>query len=1114
MNNGTIEKAKSGAGTPELRTIKIKPKPINNLTFITAKINDKIQERAKEYIQEGIKNGYNIILFHVKNGELTKIPEWFGMKATDEEGKKYKADADKLLLALSKKPYGYGVLAGEQPGGRVFISIDVDIDTEECKERLSKEIEEQLTKLGIKYYKEITKSERIHYYIILDKTTDKIESITKLPYPGTCSKFKDGEETKGEIELLTKKPVVVYDGIINDKEPFFTQKPEINSYIAFENFLEEWISKYKPVESKKEPKEEPKKEDKSLIQFSKIVEAYKIIRQHRIINGWEIDKVFSSYCIINNVPEEEIIEGFKTIYGLDYDEKITANLLRLTRKKDKNLLPGIGSVYYHINIALNTEGLSEYEKELLNSVKEELRANIPYDYILPEYLKNAENVILYDSLPYSNKDGRVYYKENYFIEQNINGIKKVIYVSITASEKYAIYKHHKLDKIKEVGIKADIIRLVKDGKIEAYEYLINDKVIYKPSFDYSKIDDIIHEIELIGMKYTTVFDVNLYKRYLSKKIENYIKENGEPIPCVVGKTTGWSEDLRFFYHYGLNDKYHELHQEHILYKYHKDLIKKKDKQHEIVKALLQEGKLLAVLLTASASSILIKPFNLPGITYIVAGNSGAGKTTSSLIATSLFYYSDDVLMNAQTTKTGLELTISSLNSLPVLIDEGALAGVNLSLNDLVFMVSSGKGKTRGRKDLSVDFKELKSNVFWTTEATDIDELRRTGAFRRMMYLLVNSWNDLTSLFKPEDRINEQYAGCGIDYIQYLIEHMEEVKKAFKEEAQGLNPKYKEITTIALNLYSGLTLLEAFYNTRFYELRKTINKLLNEAKTRFIDSKDNVVIQLRDYLESITYQRFHVINDGTGIDKKITHNEVYGEYDKSEGIYYITAKGFKEIAKEMGRERQLLVNELEKAKVLIAKNVSYYTKATGQTIKVYKIKFSEIVEPEPIETELMELETVEPETVETKAMETEPIKTEAVEPKTVEPEPIEPEAVETEEEESFEEIYIHDYVKRYKENPNEAVKFKESVKKYIKSGEAGELLKTVRKIRHDDVDIIQQAREQGLDVKENSLISYVISDYKAKKYCFGVYGWNYDKDYYLDLVDKLTEEATKRINGFR
>jgi len=78
-----------------------------------------------------------------------------------------------------------------------------------------------------------------------------------------------------------------------------------------------------------------------------------------------------------------------------------------------------------------------------------------------------------------DKDGNVYYEESYFIEQDVNGIKKVIYVNIVAKEEEAIYKPHKLKKIREVGIKADIVRLVKDGKLEEYEYLLNDKIIHK-----------------------------------------------------------------------------------------------------------------------------------------------------------------------------------------------------------------------------------------------------------------------------------------------------------------------------------------------------------------------------------------------------------------------------------------------------------------------------------------------------------------------------------------------------------------------------------------------------------------------------------------------------------
>jgi len=949
-------KPKEGTSLPQEQN---KKAPINNLSPLPQHLHDLIQERVR-FIQEGYQNGYNIILHEIN----TKKPNWLGMKAAD-----YKADLQRLLDEYRKSPigYGYGVVVGPQLNEKLnVIAIDADIDTDECKERISRAIEELLNKHGIKYFKETTRTERIHYYIIVDKITDKIESISKLPYPGNCFKRKDGKDIPGEIEVFTKKNkfIIVYNGIINDKEPFFTQKPVINNYQAFENFLEEWISKYKPEKSTKKPKHEPVKEpankEDASIPNTELKKVFMIFRKHRIVNGWDgIDKLYTAYCVTNNIPEEQILVDLKEIWGDEYNENQTRSLIRNTQRKYEtgSILPGLGSIYHYINEALKCDSLEEHERELLKKVLKDIANQGYFDYELPEYLENAENIIIESSVKYTNKEGKPYYKESYFIEQDISGIKKVIYVSITAPEKHAIYKRHMLDKIKEIGIKADIIRLVKDGKIEAYEYLINDKVIYKPSFNYSKIDDIIHEIELIAMKYTKVFDMSLYKRYLDKKIENYIKENGEPTPCIIGKCTGWSDDFRHFFHYALNDKYHELHQEHTLYKYRRDVIKEKNKQHEVVKALLHEGKFLAVLLTASVSSLFIKPFNIPGVTYVISGSSGAGKTTSSLIATSLFYYSNDFLTDAKTTKTGLELTISSLNSLPVLVDESALADVNLTLNDLVFMVSSGKGKTRGRKDLTVDFKELKSNVFWTTEKTDIDELRRTGAFRRTMYLVVSSWDDLTSLFKAEERINEQYAGCGIDYIQYLMEHMEEVKKAFKEQTKGLNTKYKEITTIALNLYSGLILLEAFYNTKFHELRNTIDKLLNEAKTRFIDSRDNVVIQFRDYLESITYQRFHIIdkNNENETVQQISRNETYGEYDKTNGIYYLTSKGLKEIADKLEKNKQLLVKELEKANVLIAKNVAYYTKATRQTIKVYKLKFSEMIEPASMETGAVETE---------------------------------------------------------------------------------------------------------------------------------------------------------------
>ena len=932
--------------------------------------NDIKHQRIIKNIAEAYKRGFLVILHDINS----KKPNWMGMTPST-----YNPTLQDILTEYMKKPdqYGYGVVVGEQRGGFSLVAIDVDVDSEDCKEKIARELETRLTNFKMEFYKETTKTNRLHYYVIIDCITEEIERITELPPPYPCYKWKGGTKLPGKIEFFAKKNryIIVYDGIINDKDPFMTQDFVIYDYLFFKDWLRNWLETFTPPEDEepvkksvkepikpphpvavKEPIKESEIKDESTL-FSKIVEAYKIIRAYHIVDGWEIEKTFSAYCVRENIAFEQAIEGFKAIYASEYDEKRTIRLLNATKNKDLALLPTLHRVYNHVSKALQSNvGLSDNEQDILEALLADLELNGYSGYVLPEYLKNAENVILYESLEKTSKDNKTYYEESYFIELYDDEIKEVIFVTIICSEYKGIYKPHKLVSKKPVSIKTDIIRGVKEGKYQDYEYLLNDKIIYRPTFTYTKIDDLIYDLSIISMHLSKFFDMNLYKRYLDKKTKIYVKENHNPLPCVISRDTGWDDDFTGFWHPSLNSQHHELHREHVLYRKKKDKVLDKDAQHELVKAILQEGRLLSVLLTVSVASLFIKPFNIPGFTTVISGNPGTGKTTASLIATSLFYYSDDHLLDAQTTKTGLELMIASLNSLPVLVDEAALASVNFSLQDLVFMVHSGKGKARGRKDLTVDYKDLKSNVFWTTETTDIDELRRSGAFRRSIYLVVDSWNDFTSLFSPDARINERYAGCGIDYIQFLIKHMEEIRNVFKEQTKGIYNKYTDIATIALNLYSGLILLEAYYNTKFDKLRRTIDKLLDEVKARFIDSRDNIVIQVMDLLESITFQRFHVINkykpDTDELDiQPARSNESYGEFNKIEGIYYLTSVGLKAIADKLGKNKLLLIKELEKSGVLLAKNVPYYFKSTKNRGKVYKLKFSEMKEDTPEDKDL-------------------------------------------------------------------------------------------------------------------------------------------------------------------
>jgi hypothetical protein len=540
-------------------------------------------------------------------------------------------------------------------------------------------------------------------------------------------------------------------------------------------------------------------------------------------------------------------------------------------------------------------------------------------------------------------------------------VKQVWHVEIETSHPKDIYKRHKaITYPKLVSIKTDIKRLVKE-KTEVYEVIINDEFTFRPSFTFDRLEDIAIEIAKQCSRYKARFDIPLFQEYLDIKIMEYLKKHGgKPIPCLISKTTGWNEDFTMFFHYDLNDEEHELSKDNPLYKYNKAESSEDyhlKKQHELVLSLLKEGKLLGVLLAVSVASILLKPLHLQPITCILAGNPGAGKTIASLIATSLFYKSDDILINADTTKVGFELMLSSLNSLPFVIDEAALADTGISLKHTIFSVASGKGRTRGKKDLTVDTKDLISNVFWTTETSDIDDIKRSGAFRRMLYIVVESWEQFTSLFDVKTfKPNRFYSGCGVDYIRYAIRNLDALRSSFWDQANDFGKKYSELAGLAGTVYAGIILLEEYYlQGEFTALRKTVDALLESAKRLFISSKDDILFAFQQYL----YRNLHKFGqvdaeydedglprmkaDNTPVYRIVyrPHVEALGEYDKFTQTFYITVEGFKTIAKELEKERSILENALFKAGVMSKSDNSRYSKILGRNMRFYEVKFVDL-----------------------------------------------------------------------------------------------------------------------------------------------------------------------------
>jgi hypothetical protein len=852
-----IEKEKVREGGNLLTQTK-QNKPINNLTFYTTKNNDKIQERVKEYVRIGFNNKFNIILFYVRNGELTKIPNWMGV----EEASNYQAKLDDLLKELDKKPYGYGVLAGKQLGDFYFICIDLDIDNEECREGISKLLEEHLNKHGIKYYKEITKSGRIHYYFVLDGTSEKIESKSKLPYPGDCFKYKDGKEAKGEIELLTKKPVVVYDGFINDNKPFFTQEPEINSYQAFENFLTEWLSKYEPAESKKEPEKEKepiketekepekktKKEHKkkNKLQFSKIVEGLKILKNLGFLNGWDADRTLSGIGVREGISEEEIIEGFKTIWGSEYDEKDTRYLIELTKKKIKKenekRIPGIGSFIHYIEKALNTDRLNEYETELFKAVLNDLKSS-GYKDIPGNVLKRWE---LKNDGWYISEDGEYIQALPYFEITTHFLINGEEYIEIT-DKKGNTY-------IKRVERKKDSylpdVSIVKD-----FGVINPDKVKDAKKFLAHYIEKVKAEkgvkVDFIGYKYiTNDWDVVVAGNGYSKKELGYIFYGKEVsnrwfIPEIKGNPEEFKKVFKELFY--LNDEPLHLAISHFLSWIGKEFLK--EDIH------LENNPILALI-----------------------GDTGTGKSIRIKTATAL-YGNPALFSYTNMTQAGLNNRFPLLKA-PFGIDEVVIRTFEdfLRFEKIFYNITNEQGKIISNG--TYDPIEVPIAITGETENMQIDKLldRGRGLNRRLIVIkMTDAWKENSEVLDNALDKLQSHHGHILGYVKSL---KEEDKKEITDLMKGIQARlhfgdssFKDLKKhLALSLAVYFHFYEKYIGMDAVDIAEKVNAVVDFIAKQINDNQATRIGENTDYIGEII--NFIAKVEEAISNKKVLKNKTY------------------------------------------------------------------------------------------------------------------------------------------------------------------------------------------------------------------------------------------------
>jgi len=331
-----------------------------------------------------------------------------------------------------------------------------------------------------------------------------------------------------------------------------------------------------------------------------------------------------------------------------------------------------------------------------------------------------------------------------------------------------------------------------------------------------------------------------------------------------------------------------------------------EKQHEIVKNLLEEGKILGAMIVFSTCSLFLNP-RQPGFTVFCVGPRGIGKTTSAQFIISLFYDCNSPL-TWEATLTGMELYLRKFKNMPVLFDETTLSK-DKALLEFIYMLGSGVGKLRGTKKLSIDIGKIYSVVFVTGEKEP--DFPTRGAERRSIIIFVSSWEEYTGLYSKIDlrKTFTTLQGVGFNWIKWLEENQDfEEREELKEEFAIFN-FYESIerTLAFLKTYYQLS------DDKFKNLKETIEKIL-------YDQFERVDIHFQKLLDNFTefilkYAPKFIISGILNLKEPQT-GEIWGVIDTDKNKLFLRTEVMRKFCEEAKIDLRTALLKLEEKGILI------------------------------------------------------------------------------------------------------------------------------------------------------------------------------------------------------
>jgi uncharacterized protein (DUF927 family) len=208
---------------------------------------------------------------------------------------------------------------------------------------------------------------------------------------------------------------------------------------------------------------------------------------------------------------------------------------------------------------------------------------------------------------------------------------------------------------------------------------------------------------------------------------------------------------------------------------------------------LRDAPLGRLVLSAGFAAPMMEPLRQRIFALHIWGDSRAGKSAAAKAALSVWGNPSEGMMTFNTTKVGLEQQVAFLSNLPLIIDEKQIVSDKQAfVESIMYMLSEGKGKTRGAKGGGLaDYKSWKTLAITTGEHPISSDSSATGIKSRVLELHSQSVVPEEYGATLHQCLESIHGTAGPEFIRRLLEYSElqelydSIRKKLQEAAPDL-----------------------------------------------------------------------------------------------------------------------------------------------------------------------------------------------------------------------------------------------------------------------------------------------------------------------------------------